>query len=138
TQPDNLIAIAHDLQANMITWSRGGRVHAGFASAALSLRTPIREWLQQAQIEAAKLIVTGHSLGAAMATLLASEHPVEWLITLGSPRVGNDEFVQTLQAANIRRLVNCCDAVTDVPLPIGGYTHIVPHTYLTRDAQVLE
>jgi len=138
TQPDNMVAVAHDLQANMTPWKRGGRVHAGFASATNSLRTPITEWIRHAQTASEKLIVTGHSLGAAMATLVASEHPVDWLITLGSPRVGNRDFVQTLQAANVKRLVNCCDAVTEVPLPIGGYTHLGTRTYVSRDSQVLE
>ena len=74
-----------------------------------------------------------------MATLLASALPIDWLVTLGSPRVGDAAFIGTLQAANRVRIVDCCDLVTQVPppLPIGGYTHVPTCTYLTQEAQVV-
>lgn len=60
-------------------------------------------------------------------------------MTLGSPRVGNETFVAGVKAEHSVRLVNCCDAVTEVPPPIAGtYTHLKTCTYLTRDGQVLE
>jgi hypothetical protein len=139
TQPDDVADIAHDLRANMVPWSESaGRVHGGFASAARSLLPQIRGWVQLMGPGSTKLILTGHSLGAAMATLMASVLPCEWLITLGSPRVGDEEFLNTLKAANTRRIVDCCDVVTEVPPQIGGYMHLATCTYLTREGQIVE
>ena len=133
TQPDDVSDIANDLQANLVAWTESaGRVHAGFASAARSLLPRIKQWLGQAGIDSKGLIVTGHSLGAAMATLVATALPVEWLVTLGSPRVGDQDFVRTVKAANSVRIVDCCDVVTELPPAIGGYTHLPNLTYVTQ------
>jgi hypothetical protein len=57
---------------------------------------------------------------------------------LGSPRVGDATFVATVAASNVLRMVDCCDVVTDLPPPVGGYTHLATCTYVTRDAAILE
>lgn len=133
TQPDNISDIAHDLQANMVAWTESaGGVHAGFASTTRSLLPRVQQWIGQAGINSKRLVITGHSLGAAMATLAATVLPAEWLVTLGSPRVGNQDFVRTVKAANSVRIVDCCDVVTEVPPPIGGYTHLPTCTYVTQ------
>jgi hypothetical protein len=135
TQPDDVSDIAHDLEAALIEWPEsGGRVHAGFAAAIRSLLPQIRQWIGDIKLDPKKLIVTGHSLGAAMSTLAASVLHPEWLVTLGSPRVGDARFISTVQAANIQRIVDCCDIVTRVPPPVG-YTHLPTCTYITRTAQ---
>jgi len=36
------------------------------------------------------------------------------------------------------RFVDCCDAVTEVPLEFGGYRHVADPNYLTQDAGVVE
>ena len=135
TQPDDVSDIAHDLEAALIEWPEsGGRVHAGFAAAIRSLLPQIRQWIADIKLDPKMLIVTGHSLGAAMATLAASILHPGWLVTLGSPRAGDTRFVSTVQAANIQRIVDCCDIVTRVPPP-GAYTHLPTCTYITRTAQ---
>lgn len=69
---------------------------------------------------------TGHSLGAALATIAAARYkavrPVQGLYTFGSPRVGNSGFVQTVPRATVR-FVHNNDIVTRLPPPIGGYQH---------------
>jgi len=138
TQPDDLGDIATDLQANMVEWTESaGRVHAGFAFATRALMPQIRKWADDAKPDLGSLIVTGHSLGAAMATLVASIWRPGWLVTLGSPRVGDAAFVATVAAANVLRLVDCCDVVTELPPPLGGYTHVAPCSYITRDGTIL-
>lgn len=139
TQPDDLADIATDLRANTVAWTESaGRVHAGFAFATRALIPQIRQWIADTNPDLTRLILTGHSLGAAMATLVASIWRPNWLVTLGSPRVGDDAFVATVAASNIVRLVDCCDVVTELPPAIGGYNHLPTCTYLTRDGTVLE
>jgi len=142
TQPDDISDIAHDLNAVLTPWSIGGRVqagrvHAGFASAFGGLWEQIQKWLDKTKLDPKQLIITGHSLGAAMATLAASLWHPAWLVTLGSPRVGDDAFVGSVQAGNTLRIVDCCDVVARVPPELDGYTHLPTCTYLNRTAQVL-
>jgi len=70
---------------------------------------------------------TGHSLGAALATIAAARfaaiRPVQGLYTFGSPRVGNANFAQTVPSANWR-IVNNQDLVAHLPPRIGGYEHV--------------
>ena len=139
TQPDNYQDLIADLRANLVAWPESaGRVHDGFAVAVRALRPQILEWIASAKPQLNKLILTGHSLGAAMATLAASIWRPAWLVTIGSPRTGNAAFVDTVSATYRMRLVDCCDAVTEVPPAIGGYVHIKDYKYLTRDAGIVE
>src|SRR5258707_1557170 len=109
----------------MVDWNESaGRVHDGFAMATRALVPGIGEWIKAASPDLGKLLLTGHSLGAAMATLAATIWRPDWLVTLGSPRVGDAAFVSTVLASHSVRLVNCCDVVTEVPPPVGGYTHL--------------
>jgi Lipase (class 3) len=139
TQPNDYKDLITDLRANLVSWPESaGRVHNGFAVAVRALRSQILEWIESAKPDAGKLILTGHSLGAAMATLAATIWRPGWLVTLGSPRVGDAAFAATVGARNMVRFVDCCDAVTEVPPEIGGYTHVNASTYLTRDGRTVE
>ena len=111
----------------------GGQVHRGFAKALNSVSKPIEQWLKD--VEGAELIVTGHSLGAALATLAAARWPFKRLVTFGSPRVGNHAFVASLQCG-ITRYVGCCDFVTTVPPTALDYADAGPATYIDRDGGV--
>jgi hypothetical protein len=133
TQPDSIADIGYDLEAEMTAWPESaGRVHAGFAAATRALLPGIAQWIKATGSRPQDLIITGHSLGAAMATLCASVVPCGWLITLGSPRVGDGGFVATVTAANVRRIVDCCDVVTRLPPPVAGYTHLPTCTFIDR------
>jgi hypothetical protein len=139
TQPDNYRNLITDARANLVAWPEsGGRVHAGFATAVRALKSQILEWIGRAKPDGSKLVLTGHSLGAAMATLVATIWRPEWLVTIGSPRVGDTAFVATMAATHKVRFVDCCDAVTEVPLEFGGYRHVGQPTYLTRDGGIVE
>jgi hypothetical protein len=139
TRPNDYRDLITDLRANLVEWPESaGRVHNGFAIALRALRTQIHGWIEDTRPELDKLILTGHSLGAAMATLAATIWRPAWLVTMGSPRVGDAAFIATVQATGIVRFVDCCDAVTEVPPEVGGYTHIKAHTYLARDGKSVE
>lgn len=72
------------------------------------------------------IFYTGHSLGAALATLAAARQPPTALYTFGSPRVGDADFVASLKgiADNIHRIVNGNDIVTTLPPAMLGFQHV--------------
>ena len=134
TEPTQLTDLGADLAFTLTDWTeKTGRVHKGFAGAARSVLPEVKQWLAQTQAARKRLIVTGHSLGAAIATLYASLIAPERLITIGSPRVGDAAFVATLAGIDMTRLVNCCDVVTELPPEVGGYVHAGGAAYLTRE-----
>ncbi|MGA3302330.1 MAG: lipase family protein [Methylovirgula sp.] len=75
--------------------------------------------------------ITGHSLGAALATLYAAENalvhrvPIQSLYTFASPRVGDIDFANTFNRLGLEswRVVNKPDWVPNLPL-IGFYKHV--------------
>lgn len=81
---------------------------------------------------AAELVVTGHSLGAALTTLYVLDNASNFRInnplvcTFGSPRVGDTRFVQAFDALNLTswRIVNAPDIIPDLPPDVFGYRHV--------------
>ena len=102
-----------------------GRVHRGFARA-LGHVLPLLE--AALPVEPKPLVLSGHSLGAAMATLAASQLQASELHTFGEPRAGNAEFARFLhrnveEGLTYHRYVDCCDIVTRVPPGFMGFRH---------------
>ncbi len=110
-RPEDLLA---DLLTGDVTWPGRGRVHVGFARAFEPVRAEIAQALDGGTD---RLFITGHSLGAAVATLAAADLATlrPTLITFGSPRAGDAEFARSLDGLTMRRFVNCCDLVTRIP-----------------------
>jgi hypothetical protein len=139
TRPDDIKDLVTDARADLVAWPESaGHVHSGFAAAARTLMPQIRHWIESTKPDPKKLILTGHSLGAALATLAATILRPAWVVTLGSPRVGDADFAATVKVTNIVRLVDCCDSVTELPSLAGGYVHVTPSTYLTRNASTIQ
>lgn len=139
TQPDKLSDLAVDITVSMTPWyEAGGNVHAGFAAAARAISPAIKIWIAGLPGQPTSLTITGHSLGAALATLIASELKPRRLVTIGSPRVGDSNFIASLAGVSeITRIVDCCDIVTELPPPIGGYTHTADPLYITSDGMLV-
>ncbi|HEX6741457.1 MAG TPA: lipase family protein, partial [Sphingomicrobium sp.] len=134
TQADKWRDLVSDVDFLPMEWGGPGKVHRGFWKAYASLREPIAAWVgEQPQLP---LVITGHSLGAAMATLMAAEHPQAELVTFGSPRVGTKPFVALFAGRNARRYVDCADAVTQVP-PEGllDARHVEAQVYIDGAGQ---
>lgn len=125
TQPTEFKDIAADLQAVPVRSSTGvGHVHMGFKESADDIWPTLYE-LANDYGKTRTVWCTGHSLGAAMATLLAyklqrtpdTPNP-EALFTYGSPRVGNQQYVNAITNSGLLhfRFVNNADIVARVPL----------------------
>ncbi|MBI5091570.1 MAG: lipase family protein [Candidatus Hydrogenedentes bacterium] len=105
-------------------------VHSGFADA---LNRVLAEFEAAVAGISAPLIITGHSLGAALACLAASRVPARALYTFGGPRVGDDAFCQNMAArVETHRYRHCCDVVCEVPTP-PLYKHFGTLHYIDRN-----
>lgn len=126
------------------------QVHSGFLSAYDSVRTRILSLIELAtgysydggeELSKWHVYVTGHSLGGALATLLALELSSSQLakrgnisVTMynfGSPRVGNRNFadVYNQKVKDSWRLINRRDIIPTIPR-LMGYCHVAQPIYL--------
>lgn len=142
TQIDHIKDVISDVQVVRMAWPLGpGKVHSGFARAALGLWPSIQAWLNTTAQQRTSLTITGHSLGAAIATLLAEPADADFLVTLGSPRVGDHDFTEHLaanQKLRVTRLVDCCDVVTELVPASLGFDHIHGLGYIDRYGVIQE
>ena len=132
TEPDDLRDLIANALALALPWQGPGRVHRGFARAL----EPVQEQVEAALSRVSgRIVFTGHSLGAAVATLLAALHPPAHLYTIGSPRVGDAEFVAALgEKVAVSCFVDCCDLVCW--LPARPYRHLGRLFYIDREGGV--
>jgi triacylglycerol lipase len=149
-----LIDLATDVNFLLREFVRGkpefGKVHHGFRDAFAKVSAELLSHLRElaAQRPARKVWITGHSLGAALATLAAAacaEEPgvaVGGLYTFGSPLVGDKTFTnrlrETLSARfqiEYYRFVNNRDIVTTVP-PEGIYRHAGSLRFIDGDGGI--
>lgn len=131
TQTDDVTDIGTDLEVAPKAWPGGGKVHTGFFDALESVWPAIQRSLDACA--APRLWFTGHSLGAALATLAMQRagRPGGHLVTFGSPRVGDQDFADLFAALEVERYVNCCDIVTYLPpSQVFGYAHIAKFRYI--------
>jgi len=111
-------------------WDQGGNVHRGFKTALVW--TDLEDYVSNLQKNNLKIWITGHSLGAALATLAADRYGnVQGLYTYGSPRVGDQDFKKDFNV-NTYRFVNNSDIVTKVPPP-GLYCHVGELKYIDSE-----
>jgi triacylglycerol lipase len=124
TEPSDILA---DLKAGKNIEAVGGKIHVGFKEEINKLWAAIEKATANIDV----LHVTGHSLGAAMATIAAGrmQSKVTALVTFGSPRVGNKEYVNSLTVTHYR-VQNNCDDVTKVPFLLMGFAHHGTHIYM--------
>jgi len=125
TEPTEISDILADLNAIPRGAMTHGLVHSGFRGECDKIWDDIVAHHGKGHKEK-KLWITGHSLGAAMATIATSRfeetQKVEQLTTFGSPRVGTRSFVKHIETKHMR-FVNNNDIVTKVPLWLMGYKH---------------
>lgn len=107
-------------------------VHDGFQKALDSVWNEIETALELLP-ENCPVFFTGHSLGAALATLAAAKHSPSAVYTFGSPRVGNQKFVDSLNKIPIYRIIDEQDLVATLPPEAMGFRHAGKELKLTAD-----
>ena len=133
-----------DARIGIARSASGLPVHAGFNQAFTSILPEIKLFLSQHSGITGRIHIIGHSLGGAVATLVADwlvrnkENSV-FLYTFGSPRVGTDwftgSFTKRIKASNVHRVFHETDPVTMIPLypfvhaPNPGPSSFLPSTY---------
>jgi triacylglycerol lipase len=124
TEPSEWSDIKADVKLELVpSLDSYGEVHKGFRQSVDNI------WLDLLILfkkygKNRKVWCTGHSLGAAMATLIATRcHQINGLpnpilYTFGSPKVGNKVYIDHMNSLNIEhyRFVNNADIVTRNPL----------------------
>lgn len=121
TQPDDPRDLISDLLFSPVGWD-AGRAHKGFAKALDDVRQPFEAALQ-ALPPGVPVWFSGHSLGAAIATLAAWRYRSRagGVCTIGSPLVGTRQLTRAFDdafGAESARYVNCHDLVTHLPFPL--------------------
>ena len=139
TEPTEFKDIAADLKAIPVPSATGiGKVHAGFKESVDDIWPELYE-LANDYGKTRTVWCTGHSLGAAMATLIAyrlqraEDCPSPaGLFTYGSPRVGNKKYIKGMEATGVLhfRFVNNADIVARVPL--WPFYHLAGAMYINH------
>ena len=122
TQPSEFHDIAADLKFRLVPNKFGkGKIHRGFQESVDKLWDELICIVRKVYCKQ-ELWICGHSLGAAMALILAFRFQIEdslpnpvALYTYGCPRTGNQIFVRELKTKHFR-WVNNADIVTRVPI----------------------
>ena len=115
--------LAYDLHVAKCKHPLGGRVHAGFLRRYDAIATSRRSTAR---------VVTGFSLGSAMAALYAVDmlqrgQRIDHVILFASPRIGDDEFAKRYDAllgARTTRFQHAGDPIVRLPPRRLGYAHI--------------
>ena len=135
TQPDKWEDVRTD--ARVIKQKTiDGKVHTGFKRAFDDVKDDILKKLRT-HLGQMPLYITGHSLGAALATVATQELETEFddqiaaCYTFGSPRVGDGKYEKSIKAP-FYRIVNTTDIVTLIPFFLGTFVHVGDPRYLSR------
>jgi triacylglycerol lipase len=144
TQSDDVRDLVSDLLFAPVTFDVG-RAHKGFAKALDEVRALLDAVL--ARLPAGMPVwFTGHSLGAAIATLAAWRYRTQGggVYTIGSPLVGTRAFTTAFDnvfGARSVRFVNGSDLVTHLPFPVMAgpfdpYAHVKHLRRIEADGRV--
>lgn len=119
-----------NLQSRINPDSKKIQLHPGYKLVYSRFQSSIYELIDYYTEPGESIFVTGHSAGAAIATLAAydiGQYRNVKLITWASPRVGNSSFRNSFNKRKIEalRIFNCTDPVPLVPFAImQGYVHV--------------
>ncbi|MCB0350933.1 MAG: lipase family protein [Bdellovibrionales bacterium] len=160
TEPKDTMDLMNDTAIKTVPWlknenrEQAGKVHIGFNTLFESAWPSIEQKLRSIQNK--NIWFTGHSLGAAGATLLHihlatlkksgdfSSLTLRPLYNFGSPRIGDKKFASEIQFDKnippIFRIRNYRDSVTLMPItkkvPFGNYQHVGELVYIDKSGKI--
>jgi len=136
TQPDKWEDIRIDIQI-LKERTVEGKVHTGFKRAFDDVKDEIFAEIEGNTGPELPLYITGHSLGAALATVATRELDEKFndliaaCYTFGSPRVGDGKYEKSIKTP-FYRILNVTDIVTLFPIIFGTFVHVGDPRYLSR------
>ncbi|KAJ7022004.1 alpha/beta-hydrolase [Mycena alexandri] len=158
TDPSQILSVENDIHfsptplltvLNVAGTPEGVEVHNGFQTAWVQTSTLVLGAVKQvqAQVPDASVLVTGHSLGAAISLLdaiflkqqLPSNTSIQ-VVGFGRPRVGNPAFanwVDSMFGANNTFVVSRDDPVPHVPLLAQGFQHASGEVWIKDNTTTL-
>jgi hypothetical protein len=125
----------------------GAKVHSGFYNAFLGIKDQLMDEYSRLvnMYPEYPVYVTGHSLGASLASLSAlylqetyKPNSLLFLYTFGSPRVGNIEFSEYFYELipNSFRVVNDRDVIPHLPLRAMNFHHVPQEIFIEESGDV--
>mmetsp|Transcript_14647 Transcript_14647/g.23869 ORF Transcript_14647/g.23869 Transcript_14647/m.23869 type:complete len:348 (+) Transcript_14647:483-1526(+) len=122
------------------------QVHRGFYLSFKYFEPQILDFLQNMGTPAPKIVVTGHSLGGAIATVCAFTlmhvhgYEIERVVTFGEPRDGDTNFASIYDTTipNHWRVTHAKDIVPHVPIPWQGFYHVATEVWYPSQDYVPE
>ena len=110
--------IKTEANARKVSCETNGGVHAGFKEAYEQIASAIQTSLNKEPFAHKPLLITGHGIGGALATIAAKrlnhQGGVAACYTFGAPRVGDEAWSYAIKTP-IYRVVNAIDCVTMLP-----------------------
>lgn len=132
-----VVDVQTDARLKLVESGQGGRVHSGFKTALDEIWQDLAPYLSSLGSSGKRLWFSGHSLGAALATLAADRYgDIAGLYTFGSPRVGDETFRNDFWVPTYRFLHNN-DIVGRVPPP-PLYVHVGELKYIDNTGRIHE
>ena len=114
------------------------KVHGGFYKTYKRLQPPLRTIVDDLDDPDARWLLTGHSMGGAVACIAAMA--MRWghdpdVVTFGAPRWGNQHacWIANQKTRSMLRFVNNNDLVPTLPSPVGPWRHCSPAIQLHGD-----
>ena len=109
------------------------KLHKGFLDAWKEIREEVVREIWKKKTSKGMLIITGHSLGGALACLAAYDlrHFKPYVVTFGQPKVGGKPFAKWLDTQDYRRYVHRGDIIARVPFWLG-YRHSRNLVYISE------
>ena len=134
TEPSKVNDVMADLNMIKGAAKAGGKVHSGFQKEVNDLWMDVLAEIEHNdQLKVRKdVYMTGHSLGAAMATIAATRYAPHELFTFGSPRVGGPRFIKNIKCPHLR-FMNNNDIVCRIPPAWLGFRHHGEMIYFNAD-----
>lgn len=131
TENPSLLDLLSNLSLGAHPWDGPGRAHAGYAAHFSMIRDVARDAAEKVD-PAVPLVVAGHSLGGALATLYAAwcDHRLARLVTFGAPKAVNKEAARhVLATCAVDRYVVRGDFAPSWP-PSWTLTHPAPANFI--------